>query len=137
MLDRLVARLRPRHHYESVIHDNLGGARLLATLITLLIAIIAVYAIAGRLDTMARAGTADVRIVHTRFQPRDPGLAQTPQGTQIEYTYSVDGVTYASAAFRLWTDVGAHHPKVCFEPAHPANHLLVGAATRCGIDAGP
>jgi hypothetical protein len=91
----------------------------------------------GRVDTMRRSGTATATIVHTRFQPVDRGYAQTPQGNQIEYTYFVDGVTYAGADFRPWTNVAAHHPKVCFEPRDPRNHLLVNGSIRCGIDAGP
>ncbi|HEY7970237.1 MAG TPA: hypothetical protein VID95_09605 [Candidatus Limnocylindrales bacterium] len=74
---------------------------------------------------------------HSRFQPADPGYAQTPQGNQIEYTYAVEGVTYPGADFRTWTDVTAHHPKICYEPRDPSNHLLVDGSVRCGIDPGP
>jgi hypothetical protein len=91
----------------------------------------------GRIDTMRRSGTAAVMIVSTRFQPGSTGLFETPQGNQIHYQYSVEGTIYLGADFRNWTDVAAHDPKVCFEPADPVNHLLVDGRIRCGIDAGP
>jgi hypothetical protein len=103
-----------------------------------LLLVASVMFVLGRIDTARRSGTAPVSIVSTRFQVgSDGGLRETPQGNQIEYQYTVDGATYLGADFRQWTDVSAHEPKVCFEPAHPANHLLVDGRTRCGIDAGP
>lgn len=90
----------------------------------------------GRLDTWRRSGTAAPTIVRSRFLSGD-AYAQQPTGWQIEYVYSVDGVAYPASDFRAWVDVAAHRPKVCFEPGHPENHLLVDGRIRCGIDPGP
>ena len=128
---------RFRHpRYESVVRRDLG-VRMLGLLLLLLVVTMAILFIIGRLDTARRSGTAFATVVHTRFQPADPGFAQTPQGNQVEYVYVVDGVSYTGADFRKWTDVPAHHPKVCFDPHDPANHLLVDGSIRCGVDAGP
>ena len=90
----------------------------------------------GRLDTVRRSGTATATIVRTRFLAADP-YAQQPAGSQIQYVYSVAGATFSASDFRTWIDVAGHRPKVCYEPAHPENHLLVDGRIRCGIDAGP
>jgi len=111
--------------------------RWLALLLLLLGGTMAILFVIGRIDTARRSGTAAAAILHTRFQPADHGYAQTPQGNQIEYAYVVEGVTYPGADFRTWTDVSAHHPKVCYEPRDPSNHLLVDGGIRCGIDPGP
>ena len=97
----------------------------------------AVLFVIGRIDTVRRSGTAAAEIVSTRFQPGSGGLRETPEGTQIEYRYTVNGTAYLASDFRPWVDVGLHHPQVCYEPADPRNHLLVDGRIRCGIDAGP
>jgi hypothetical protein len=43
----------------------------------------------------------------------------------------VYGTTYIGSDFRPWHDVPAHHPKVCFNPSDPADHLLVDDRVRC------
>jgi hypothetical protein len=137
MLDRLRAALDLRHpRYRSVFRNREGGRTILA-LLGMLIVVAAVLFVIGRIDTMRRSGTAVVTIVSTRFQPGSAGLRETPQGSQIQYQYTVDGATYTGADFRSWTDVSAHEPKVCYEPADPSNHLLVDGRIRCGVDAGP
>jgi hypothetical protein len=136
-MPRLADLLDVRHpRYRSLIRRD-RGPRAIAFLIGILVVTAAILFVVGRIDTMRRSGTAAVTVVRTRFQPRDPGLAQTPQGNLIEYLYVVDGVVYSGADFRLWTDVDAHQPKVCHEPADPTNHLLVDGRVRCGIDPGP
>ncbi|HLO36632.1 MAG TPA: hypothetical protein VK194_11135 [Candidatus Deferrimicrobium sp.] len=137
MLDRLRSALDLRHpRYRSVLRNREGGRTILA-LLGVLLAVAAVLFVIGRIDTMRRSGTAAVIIVSTRFQPGSAGMRETPQGSQIEYQYTVNGTTYVGADFRSWTNVPAHEPKVCYEPADPTNHLLVDGRIRCGIDGGP
>jgi hypothetical protein len=126
---------RGRHHYVSVIRRG-EGLRSLAILLAVLGATAAVLFIVGRVDTARRSGTAAIQIVSIRFQYGDH-YAQSPAGSNIQYQYVVNGVTYPGADFRTWTDVLAHDPKVCFDPSDPRNHLLVNGPIRCGIDAGP
>ena len=141
-MDPLIGWLRSvldRGHprYRSVIR-NREGARTILYLVGALVAVITVMFVIGRMDTARRSGTATAVIVSTRFQlGSGGGLRETPQGNQIEYQYAVDGEVYVGADFRQWTDVSAHEPKVCFDPADPTNHLLVDGRIRCGIDSGP
>ena len=141
-MSRLLERLREirdrgHHHYRSVLRNREGGRTILALIAVLLVTAAVLFAI-GRIDTARRSGTATAVIVSTRFQPGTPGgLRETPEGSQIQYQYTVNGRTYLAADFREWTNVAAHEPKVCFEPADPTNHLLVDGRIRCGIDAGP
>jgi len=65
------------------------------------------------------------------------GFEQVRQGTWIDYTYVVDGVTFAARDFRQWIVVPDHRPKVCYAPSDPADHLLVNGRIVCGRDAGP
>jgi hypothetical protein len=110
--------------------------RPIATLLVVGLMTAAVLFVVGRLDTMRRSGTATPTIVRTRFLAADP-YAQQPAGSQIEYVYAVAGATFTASDFRTWIDVAAHRPKVCFEPGHPENHLLVDGRIRCGVDPGP
>jgi hypothetical protein len=137
LIDRLrsvVDRGHPR--YRSVLRNREGG-RTIVFLIGLLLAVAAVLFVVGRIDTARRSGTIAAVILSSRLQPGSAGMRETPQGSQIEYQYTVNGTTYAGADFRPWVNIAAHDPKVCFEPADPANHLLVEGRIRCGIDAGP
>jgi hypothetical protein len=127
---------RGHPRYRSVFRYREGG-RTIAFLVVALVVVAAVLFVIGRIDTARRSGTAPAVILSTRFQPGQGALRETPQGNQIEYEYTVGGTTYRGGDFRLWTDVAIHEPKVCFEPADPANHLLVDGRIRCGIDAGP
>jgi hypothetical protein len=113
------------------------GGRTILFLIGALVAVASVLFVIGRIDTTRRSGTAVAVIVSTRFQPGTGTMRETPQGNQIDYRYIVNATTYSGSDFRLWTNVAAHEPKVCFEPADPTNHLLVDGRIRCGIDAGP
>ena len=116
---------------------NREGGRTILFLVGVLLVVSTILFVVGRIDTMRRSGTAEAAIVSTRFQPGSAGMRETPQGNQIQYTWTVNGTTYVGADFRAWTDVAVHRPKVCFEPANPANHLLVDGRIRCGIDPGP
>lgn len=87
--------------------------------------------VVDRLNTIRRSATADVRIESTAVT-EGSSFDQSPAGTYLNYTYLVDGTTYAGADFRRWFDIAAHQPKVCYEPANPANHLLVDGDYRCG-----
>lgn len=136
----MIERLRsffvhPRKRYRSVLRNREGG-RTILFLIGALLAAAAVLFVIGRIDTVRRSGTAIANIVGARFQAPDP-FAQTPQGSHLQYEYVVDGHVYLGADFRQWTDVAAHEPKVCYEPADPTNHLLVDGRIRCGVDPGP
>ena len=114
------------------------GGRTILFLIGVLFVVASILFVTGRIDTERRSGTAAAVIVSTRLQlGSSGGLRETPQGNQIEYQYAVEGTTYVGAAFRLWTNVAAHEPKVCFDPRDPANHLLVDGRVRCGIDPRP
>ena len=128
---------RPQHRYRSVIRNREGG-RTIGLLVTILLAAAVVLFVIGRIDTARRSGTAAATIVAARFQPGSGGgFRETPQGNQIDYQFTVDGSTYLGSDFREWTDVAAHQPKVCFEPADPRIHLLVDGRVRCGVDPGP
>jgi hypothetical protein len=116
---------------------NREGGRTIVYLIGLLLVVAAILFAVGRIDTARRSGTIAAVIISSRLQPGSAGMRETPQGSQIEYQYTVNGTTYAGADFRPWVNIAAHDPKVCFEPADPANHLLVDGRIRCGIDAGP
>jgi hypothetical protein len=137
-MDRLRSVLDRGHpRYRSVLRNREGGRTIVFLVGALLVVASVLFAI-GRIDTGRRSGTATAVIVSTRLQPGSGGgPRETPQGNQIKYQYTVDGTTYLGADFRLWTDVSAHDPKVCFEPRDPTNHLLVDGRIRCGIDAGP
>ena len=123
-------------HYRSVFRYREGG-RTILFLIGVLFIVAGVLFAVGRIDTARRSGTVSAVIISSRLQPGSAGLRETPTGSQIEYQYTVNGATYSGADFRLWVNIAAHQPKVCFEPADPANHLLVDGRIRCGIDAGP
>ena len=137
-MDRLRSIFDRGHpRYRSVFRNREGG-RTILFLIGVLLVVGAILFVIGRIDTESRSGTAAATIVSTRLQPGSAGgVRETPRGSQIEYRYVVEGTTYVGAAFRLWTNVAAHEPKICFDPRDPANHLLVDGRIRCGIDAGP
>ena len=118
-----------RHRYQRIRNPNAGGAVLV--LLGVLAVLFAGLWVLDRVTTSRRSATADVQIVSTEFEPGG-GIEQTPQGSNIRYQYVVDGKAYVGAAFRPWDDVLAHHPKVCFNPADPADHLLVDERVRCG-----
>lgn len=125
-----------RHRgYHSVIRHSRGSQTIALLLAVVVIGLFGMI-IVQRMETMRRTGSTAINIVSTRFQL--PSMfEQSPSGTWLRYMYSVDGTTYDGYDFRRWTKVAAHAPKVCFDPAHPNDHLLVSGTIRCGIDAGP
>ncbi len=128
--------MKPRHHgYQSVLqHPN--GARTIAFLLAVTIVGLAWLIIVQRMETMRRTGSTAIDVVATSFQLPSP-FEQSPSGTWLRYTYTVDGTTYSGYDFRRWSKVAAHDPKVCYDPADPNDHFLVSGSIRCGIDAGP
>jgi hypothetical protein len=80
--------------------------------------------------TSRRSATADIRIVSSDFQPGG-GFEQTPQGTNIRYEYVVDGSTYVGSDFRPWSDVPAHHPKVC--STRRTQQTICSSTTGCDV----
>ena len=134
LLSSVLRRLRdavPRPHYRySRVYRNRGRG-LVVLLAVIAIVMIGLFVL-GRIDTLARSATAAVNISRTVFFGGS-GYDQSPAGNTIYYTYIVDGTTYSSFDFRRWIKVNAHHPKVCFDPTHPTNHLLVEGTYRCGI----
>ncbi len=123
-------RLRPLHRHDEI------TARPLLILIGILAVVVAVLWAVGRWETLRRSAEAPVAIRSTLFQPGG-GFEQVRQGTWIDYTYVVDGRTFAARDFRQWVDVPGHRPKVCYAPSDPADHLLVNGRIVCGRDAGP
>jgi hypothetical protein len=123
-------RLRPLHRHDEI------TARPLLILIGILVIAIGVLWIVGRWETLRRSAEAPIAIRSTLFQPGG-GFEQVRQGTWIDYTYVVDGVTFAARDFRQWIVVPDHRPKVCYAPSDPADHLLVNGRIVCGRDAGP
>jgi hypothetical protein len=115
-------------------HDQ--GARTILILLGMIVVIAAVLFIVQSYETKLRTGSAAIQIVSSELQ-LPSRFEQSPQGRWLRYTYAVDGTTYTGYDFRQWTNVGAHDPKVCFDPADPGNHLLVDGRARCGIDNGP
>ena len=88
--------------------------------------------VASRLAVTRLSGTAGVRIVSSELFGGS-WFDQSPAWSNIRYTYTVGGITYAGADFRQWFDVASYRPKVCFDPANPASHLLVDGGYACGI----
>lgn len=123
-------RLRPLHRHDEI------TARPLLILIGILVTATAVLWVLGRWETLRRSAEAPIAIRSTLFQPGG-GFEQVRQGTWIDYAYVVDGVSFAARDFRQWVDVPNHHPKVCYAPSDPADHLLVNGYIVCGRDGGP
>jgi hypothetical protein len=131
-LDRARSRLDAirRHRRRSPrLHRNSG--RGLVVLIGLVAILSAAVLIVGRIDAMRLSGSAAVHITSVALFGGS-AYDQSPSGSTIHYTYSVDGRTYSGVDFREWLDVAAHDPKVCFDPSNPARHLLVEGGHRCG-----
>jgi hypothetical protein len=120
---------RPRYR-NSRVYRNRG--RGLVVLVVLIASVAIGLFVLGRMDTFARSATAAVNISRTDFFGGS-GFDQSPAGNTIYYTYTVNGTTYSGVAFRRWINVNAHHPKVCFDPAQPSNHILIEGTFRCGI----
>ena len=87
--------------------------------------------IEGRLEVMRLSGTATVQVVSSEIKVAS-SFDQSPAGSTIRYAYVVNGATYLGVDFRRWLNVGAHEPKVCFDPTDPAKHLLVEGTYSCG-----
>lgn len=122
--------LRHHRHRNPRLYRN-GGRGLVALIGLVAIVSVGLYVV-GRVDTMRLSGSAAIRI-NSAVLFGGSAYDQSPAGTTIRYTYSVDGTTYSGVDFRKWLSVAAHDPKVCFDPSNPASHLLVDGGYRCGI----
>ena len=132
LIDRVWSPLEAfRHHRHRNRRLYRNGGRGLAVLIGF-VAILAVgLYIVGRIDTMRLSGSAAIQITSAVLFGGS-SFDQSPAGTTIRYTYSVDGTLYSGVDFRRWLNVAAHDPKVCFDPSNPASHVLVDGSHRCG-----
>jgi hypothetical protein len=118
------------HYRDSRVYQNRG--RGIGVLVLLIVGVGIGLFVLGRIDALARSATAAVTISRTELFGGS-AYDQSPPGNTIYYTYTVNGTTYSGVAFRRWINVNAHHPKVCFDPAHPSNHLLVEGKVHCGV----
>ena len=124
-----------RRGYKSLMRRQ-HGARTIVFLLAVVVVGLSGLFIVQRMETMRRTGSTAIYIVSTSFQLPST-YEQSPSGTWLRYTYTVDGTTYDGYDFRHWNKVAAHDPKVCYDPADPKDHFLVSGPIRCGIDAGP
>lgn len=132
MTDRVrgsIDSVRHHRHRNQRLYRN-GGRGLIVVLAVVAIASVALF-VEGRINVMRLSGTAIVEVVSS--EPRvGSSFDQSPAGSTIRYTYVVNGTTYPGVDFRRWLKVDSHAPKVCFDPADPANHLLVDGSYTCG-----
>jgi hypothetical protein len=120
-----------RHHRHRHRRLYRGGGRGLVVLVGVLTILSIGAYVVGLIGTMRLSGTAQVRIV-TSVVTGGSAFDQSPAGTYLHYTYVVNGTTYSGVDFRRWFDVAARDPKVCFDPANPASHVLVEGDFQCG-----
>lgn len=106
--------------------------RLLGRLLAILVIAFVVSAALGRWAVVRRSSEASITIVATLPQ-LGSSYEQSPTGTTIRYTFQAGGRVFAGSAFRPWLDVSEQHPKVCFAPENPEDHLLVEGDYRCGV----
>jgi hypothetical protein len=125
-LRALSALFRPRKSWQR------NDGRLLIALLVLLAAAFAIGLTYERVETSTRTGSASVVIEAERYQPGRPMPDVVTNGTWLTYSYRVAGHRYSAVTFRKWFDVDSHHPKVCYDPANPSDHLLVDGSERCG-----
>ena len=120
-----------RHRHRSPrLYRN--GSRGLVVLIGVVAVLSVGLYVVGRIDTLRLSGSAAIQVTSALLFGGS-SFDQSPAGTTIRYTYSVDGTIYSGMGFRRWFNVAAHDPKVCFDPSNPASHLLVEGSYRCGI----
>ena len=106
--------------------------RVFALLIAVLVIAVAASALLTFLGDRRRSAEATATIVSALYQPGGGTKDHREEGFHLRYIYAVQGVDYPGIAFRTWSDVDAHHPKVCYDPANPPDHLLVDGDTDCG-----
>ena len=121
--------IRHHRHRNQRLYRN-GGRGLLVIIAVVAIALTALF-VEGQIEVMRLSGTATVQVVSAEVRVGS-SYDQSPAGSTIRYTYVVNGATYLGIDFRRWLRVDAHAPKVCFDPADPANHLLVDGSYTCG-----
>jgi hypothetical protein len=99
-------------------------------LLLILFVALGIYTIAAVQDENRRTAEAPATIVATRPQL---SVGRAPQeGLEIAYSFrSLDGETRVGEAFRLWTIEQVEAAKVCYEPADPANNVLVKPSLAC------
>ncbi len=88
-----------------------------------------------QLGSLRRTAEAPVTITSAVFEPGGGTKDRRERGFRLQYVYDVGAVAYPAIAFRTWTDVEEHQPKVCYDPANPGDHLLVDGDVMCGIGA--
>lgn len=86
----------------------------------------------SRAEMLRRTGTALARIEAKTFQPGRGPYPDTPQGHHLRYSYLVRGIRHNGATFRRWTEIDRYSPKVCYDPAQPADHISVVGWFQCG-----
>jgi hypothetical protein len=125
----VVDRIRHHRHRNQRLY-RYGGRGLVVVIAVVAIALVALV-VQGRMEVMRLSGTAAVQVVSSEVRVGS-SYDQSPAGSTIRYTYVVNGATYLGIDFRRWLNVDSHAPKVCFDPADPAKHLLVEGTYTCG-----